>query len=46
MVDDWPDFLEATDEEIERNLQKKTRTGRPAGDDRFVLSLEVLWEGP
>ena len=42
MVNDWPDFLVATDEETERNLRKKTRTGRPAGDDRFVLRLEVL----
>jgi putative transposase len=42
MVDDWSDFLGSTDKETERNLRSKTRTGRPAGDDRFVLSLEVL----
>jgi putative transposase len=42
MVDDWARFLLATDEDTERNLRKKTRTGRPAGDDRFVLRLEVL----
>lgn len=42
MVNDWADFLVTTDEETERNLRKKTRTGRPAGDDRFVLRLEVL----
>ena len=42
MVNNWPDFLVATDEETERNLRKKTRAGRPAGDDRFVLRLEVL----
>jgi putative transposase len=42
MVDDWARFLLATDEVTERNLRKKTRTGRPAGDDRFVLRLEVL----
>ena len=42
MVDDWTDFLVATDEEAERNLRKKTRTGRPVGNDRFVLHLEVL----
>jgi putative transposase len=42
MVDDWAGFLLETDEEAERNLRKKTRTGRPTGDDRFVLRLEVL----
>ena len=42
MVNDWSDFLESTDEETKRNLRHKTRTGRPAGDDRFVLRLEVL----
>lgn len=42
MVDNWSDFLVATDEDVERNLRKKTRTGRPAGDDRFILCLEVL----
>jgi hypothetical protein len=42
MVDDWAGFHLETDEEAERNLRKKTRTGRPTGDDRFVLRLEVL----
>lgn len=42
MVDDWSHFLESTNEETERNLRQKTRTGRPAGDDRFVLRLEIL----
>lgn len=42
MVDNWARFLLTSDEETERNLRKKTRTGRPAGDERFVLRLEVL----
>lgn len=42
MVDSWPDFLVVSDERTERNLRKKTRTGRPAGNDQFVLQLEVL----
>ena len=42
MVDGWLDFLLASDEGMERSLREKTQTGRPAGDDRFILRLEVL----
>lgn len=42
MVDDWGTFLLAEDEALERNVRHTTRTGRPAGDERFVLGLEVL----
>ena len=42
MVDNWSRFLEETDTEVERNLLRKTRVGRPAGDENFVLRLEVL----
>ena len=42
MVDDWASFLMSTDEKTDCNIRKKTKTGRPAGDDRFVLRLEVL----
>jgi len=42
MTDSWAAFLEANDSELERNITRHTKTGRPAGDDRFVLGLEVL----
>ena len=42
LVDNWSLFLMATHEETEGNLRKATRTGRPAGDERFLLRLEVL----
>jgi len=42
MVDDWSTFLQATDEEKDRMIQKKTKTGRPLGGDQFVLHLETL----
>ena len=42
MVDDWSRFLEITDEEQDRMIQKRTKTGRPLGGEEFVLYLETL----
>jgi putative transposase len=42
MVDNWAGYIEETDEKKERDIRKKTRTGRPAGDEGFVFQLETL----
>ncbi len=42
MVDNWSTFLKATDEEQERMIQKRTKTGRPLGGEQFVKHLEQL----
>jgi hypothetical protein len=42
MVDSWPSFIAKFDGEAERNIRRKTSSGRPVGDDRFLLQLEVL----
>lgn len=42
MVEDWTSFLKSSNDEAEQNLLLKTRTGRPAGDERFLLKLEAL----
>lgn len=42
MVDDWPTFLETTDEEQDRMIQRRTKTGRPLGGEEFISELEVL----
>ena len=42
LAGDWPGFLETFDGEMDQNLREQTRTGRPLGDDRFVLKVESL----
>jgi len=42
MVAGWAGYIEETDETMERDIRKKTRTGRPAGDEGFVFQLETL----
>lgn len=42
MVGDWATFLETTDEEQDRMIQKRTKTGRPLGGKEFISDLEVL----
>jgi putative transposase len=42
LVDDWANFLTGGDDAEDRTVRAKTRTGRPAGDDRFVFQLETL----
>ena len=42
MVDNWHDYLgEAIPDEMLRSIRKSTRTGRPAGCNRFVRSLKI-----
>lgn len=42
MVDNWAEYITVTDEKVEQDIRKKTRTGRPAGDEGFVFQLETL----
>ncbi len=42
MVGNWATFLETTDEEQDRMIQKRTKTGRPLGGEEFISDLEVL----
>ncbi|MBN1956660.1 MAG: transposase [Desulfuromonadales bacterium] len=42
MVDDWSTFLETTDAEQDRMIQRRTKTGRPLGGEEFISDLEVL----
>ncbi len=42
LVDDWKKFLQSADDEREKSLKSKTRTGRPAGGGEFVTRLEVM----
>jgi putative transposase len=35
----WEDFLSSTDEAAERRLRQATRTGRPAGDEKFIARI-------
>lgn len=44
MAGDWSRFLEAFDEEAEQSLCRQTRTGRPLGNDRFILKVEALMQ--
>jgi putative transposase len=39
---DWRKFLEEGDEESLATVRKATRTGRPAGDEAFIIRLEQL----
>jgi putative transposase len=43
-IDDWSNYLTSGDRDIEKfaQLRERSRTGRPAGDDRFVTHLEKL----
>ena len=42
-IEDWASHLSETDEEKDRNLFKRhTRTGRPLGDEKFLVSLEEI----
>ena len=42
MVNDWYEFLEGGDNDIDKKLRTATRTGRPAGGERFLLKIENL----
>jgi REP-associated tyrosine transposase len=42
MVGDWSTFLEITDEEQNRMIQKRTKTGRPLGGEQFIADLETI----
>jgi putative transposase len=42
LTGDWESFLKMFDEETDQCLCRQTRTGRPLGDDRFVLKVESL----
>lgn len=42
MVDNWSTFLETTDEEQNRIIRKRTKTGRPLGGEQFVIHLETI----
>ncbi len=42
LVGDWGEFLGADDGEAEESLRRATRTGRPAGDRRFLVRVERL----
>lgn len=42
MVENWPIFIADFDSEAEKNIRRQTSSGRPVGDDRFLLQLEVL----
>lgn len=42
MAENWEGFLKMFDEETDQSLRRQTRTGRPLGDDRFVLKVEIL----
>ena len=42
-IEDWLEYLrEKEDEQIIRNIRKRSMTGRPCGDDRFMKKLEKL----
>ena len=40
MVNDWHEFLEGGDNDVEKKLRTATQTGRPAGGDEFLLKIE------
>ena len=42
LAKDWKKMLAEKDDEAEKTLLLCTRTGRPAGSDRFILKLEKL----
>ena len=42
MVDAWMRFTATGDAQAEKNIIQQTKTGRPAGDEAFVQSLETL----
>ncbi|MHC4916593.1 MAG: transposase [Planctomycetota bacterium] len=42
LVDDWAEFLARRDEAARAALRRATRTGRPAGDRRFLVRMERL----
>ncbi len=42
MVESWASFIGSIDEQSEDNIIKGTRTGRPVGNERFVLKIEGL----
>jgi putative transposase len=43
-IDDWSNYLRSADRDIEKfdQLRERSRTGRPAGDERFLRQLEEL----
>lgn len=42
LVDDWAAFLADLDDEAGKNISGQTRSGRPLGDERFLLQMEIL----
>ena len=43
LVEDWKEFLREQDnKEVVENLRKSTRTGRPFGNEKFVIHIESL----
>ena len=42
MVDNWTQFLQTTDEDQNRLILKKTKTGRPLGGAEFIKQMEHL----
>lgn len=42
-IQDWPAYLmELEDEQVTDEIRKKTRTGRPCGEDSFLQEIELL----
>ena len=42
LVDNWRDYIdEANSDEMLNSIRKFTRSGRPAGNERFIRSLEI-----
>ena len=42
LVNNWHEFLEGGDDDVDKKLRLATRTGRPAGDEQFLLKIESL----
>jgi putative transposase len=42
MVNNWHEFLEGGDDDVDKKLRLATHTGRPAGDEQFLLKIESL----
>lgn len=42
MVGDWPAFIAKFDDETAGKIRRQTRSGRPLGDERFLLQVEVM----
>lgn len=42
LVEDWAAFLANFNDEAAKNISGQTRSGRPLGDERFLLQMEIL----